>query len=366
MTNALAEALRKIVSSEPRASLPWTHEAAADEYMRVIYNIKTTARAALAAYDAAQESQSAPGFDNPITKVCLVNCGRPPVQCACLGGNPYAMPAYYAAPRDFDFGKSFAATVASFDSLPASSQLDYYRAKAKADDAAPRDAGYVAGLEAALRPFADAWPTVEASIRARGLSEDATTGWRIKAKHIRAAAAAIRALPPPAAAPDLTDPVVVHTNMLRGTIAKPTLDQIIHIYGIDALCKALAPEIVREAEAQLLAAAPRDAVSGAPERIWAVDDGAFIMAYDWPNTAGGATEYVRADLALPPPAAETAWVPPEDRPYNFECLGWIYGGWDFVFWVDDHWQTRKSNRCNPAAFSPLPPAPFPSAQEPQP
>lgn len=50
-----------------------------------------------------------------------------------------------------------------------------------------------------------------------------------------------------AAAPDLTDPNVVHVNMLRGAIAKPTIEQIIHLYGVDALCKALAPVIVREA-----------------------------------------------------------------------------------------------------------------------
>jgi hypothetical protein len=30
--------------------------------------------------------------------------------------------------------------------------------------------------------------------------------------------------------PDLTDPVVVHANMLRGTIAKPTWKQIKHLY----------------------------------------------------------------------------------------------------------------------------------------
>ena len=51
----------------------------------------------------------------------------------------------------------------------------------------------------------------------------------------------------PAVQPDLTDPVVVHANMLRGTIAKPTLDQIIHLYGVDALCRALVPAISREA-----------------------------------------------------------------------------------------------------------------------
>lgn len=30
--------------------------------------------------------------------------------------------------------------------------------------------------------------------------------------------------------PDLSDPVVVHANMLRGTIAKPTWEQIKHLY----------------------------------------------------------------------------------------------------------------------------------------
>ena len=37
----------------------------------------------------------------------------------------------------------------------------------------------------------------------------------------------------------LSDPVAVHANMLRGTIAKPTVEQIIHIYGADALRAAL-------------------------------------------------------------------------------------------------------------------------------
>ena len=46
----------------------------------------------------------------------------------------------------------------------------------------------------------------------------------------------------------LNDPITVHSNMLRGVIARPTIQQIIHLYGVDALCKALAPIIVREAE----------------------------------------------------------------------------------------------------------------------
>jgi len=45
----------------------------------------------------------------------------------------------------------------------------------------------------------------------------------------------------------LSDPNAVHINMLHGTVAKPTLDQIVHLYGVDALCKALAPLIAREA-----------------------------------------------------------------------------------------------------------------------
>lgn len=35
------------------------------------------------------------------------------------------------------------------------------------------------------------------------------------------------------------DPVAVHLNMLRGTIAKPSIENIIHLYGRDALLAAL-------------------------------------------------------------------------------------------------------------------------------
>ena len=48
------------------------------------------------------------------------------------------------------------------------------------------------------------------------------------------------ARPAPTLAEALADPVAVHANMLRGRIAKPTLDQIIHLYGADALRAALA------------------------------------------------------------------------------------------------------------------------------
>ena len=45
---------------------------------------------------------------------------------------------------------------------------------------------------------------------------------------------------------DLSSPVAVHLNMLRGTIAKPTVEQIIHLYGFDALLTALRPQIMAE------------------------------------------------------------------------------------------------------------------------
>ena len=56
----------------------------------------------------------------------------------------------------------------------------------------------------------------------------------------------VRALP--AVQPDLADPNVVHANMLRGTIAKPTLKQIKHIYGDAVQIKMTMQD---EAEAQL-------------------------------------------------------------------------------------------------------------------
>lgn len=37
----------------------------------------------------------------------------------------------------------------------------------------------------------------------------------------------------------IADPVAVHVNMLAGTIAKPSLANIIHLYGADALRDAL-------------------------------------------------------------------------------------------------------------------------------
>jgi hypothetical protein len=80
--------------------------------------------------------------------------------------------------------------------------------------------------------------------------------------NVEAARAAL-ATPAPDA-PDLTDPTVVHANMLRGTIAKPTVAQIIHLYGSAVflellykrgLCKptvAPAPDAVQEAARVLL------------------------------------------------------------------------------------------------------------------
>lgn len=36
----------------------------------------------------------------------------------------------------------------------------------------------------------------------------------------------------------LPDPVAVHLNMLRGTIAKPRMEHLIHLYGAEALRSA--------------------------------------------------------------------------------------------------------------------------------
>ena len=60
------------------------------------------------------------------------------------------------------------------------------------------------------------------------------------------------------------DPVTVHANMLRGTIAKPTVEQIIHLYGVDALTKALAHVIVREAAPDALHRSFPEAGDGRP------------------------------------------------------------------------------------------------------
>ncbi len=42
----------------------------------------------------------------------------------------------------------------------------------------------------------------------------------------------------------LADPLAVHLNMLRGSIAKPHIDHIIHLYGKEALLIALGVEVV--------------------------------------------------------------------------------------------------------------------------
>lgn len=55
--------------------------------------------------------------------------------------------------------------------------------------------------------------------------------------------------------PDLTDPVVVHANLLRGTVAMPTVEQIIHLYGVDALTSAMpAVSVGVPTEAQIASA----------------------------------------------------------------------------------------------------------------
>ncbi|WWT39560.1 hypothetical protein [Microcystis phage Mae-JY02] len=69
----------------------------------------------------------------------------------------------------------------------------------------------------------------------------------------------------------LSDPVAVHANMLRGTIAKPTVEQIIHLYG-------------REAFRPMIDAAVAKALEDA---CLAVSEHA-----DWPEDEHGRTEQV--------------------------------------------------------------------------
>lgn len=55
---------------------------------------------------------------------------------------------------------------------------------------------------------------------------------------------------------DLADPIAVHANMLRGTIAKPTVEQIIHLYGREAFQPMIDAAVAKEnARAERLEAA---------------------------------------------------------------------------------------------------------------
>jgi len=133
--------------------------------------------------------------------------------------------------------------------LVQAAQIEAAQAALAAFDAAPRNAGYVAGWIAGrdeAASIADECAKQNGPLSNRGFSDDYRRGFESAGQAI---AAAIRTLPATTQETDLTDPNAVHANMLRGAIAKPTLGQIIHIYGIGALCKALAPEIVREANA---------------------------------------------------------------------------------------------------------------------
>ena len=115
----------------------------------------------------------------------------------------------------------------------------------------------------------------------------------------------------PVAAPDLTDPVVVHANMLRGTIAKPTVEQIIHLYG-------------REAFQPMIDAAVAKALE---EACLAVSEHA-----DWPEDAHGRTEQVglfarviNAIRAITPAVTQPALEPvappdPVHRPTMTEMM----------------------------------------------
>lgn len=72
-------------------------------------------------------------------------------------------------------------------------------------------------------------------------------------------------------APDLSDPVTVHANMLRGSIAKPTVEQIVHLYGREAFQPMIDVAIAKALEKACLAVSEHA---------------------DWPEDEHGRTEQV--------------------------------------------------------------------------
>ena len=102
---------------------------------------------------------------------------------------------------------------------------------------------------------------------------------------------------PPQPAPDLTDPIVVHANMLRGTIAKPTWEQIAHLY----------PEQFTE-------------IAGAAEECATIAEG-HVGARRRPISSDISEGYDEACLDIAkairdaaPAAPQTAWQPIETAP----------------------------------------------------
>lgn len=69
----------------------------------------------------------------------------------------------------------------------------------------------------------------------------------------------------------LSDPVTVHANMLRGSIAKPTVEQIIHLYGREAFQPMIDAAMARALEKACLAVSEHA---------------------DWPEDEHGRTEQV--------------------------------------------------------------------------
>jgi hypothetical protein len=191
----------------------------------------------------------------------------------------------------------------------------------------------------------------------------------------------LAAIVPPADLALLSDPNAVHLNMLRGSIAKPTIAQIIHIYGIDALCKALAPEIVREAGEQPAPWTPPEDRRGNFECLGKVRG--FWVQVGWKQAMDDTWNWYALLDKNPLPVAPATfaplpsdvgqpapWMPPEDRPNGYECLGWIeanrsqtigVGGWEKVQWKISvlrppgyWWCPHGGEQVSPTAFAPLP------------
>nr|DAH84828.1 MAG TPA: hypothetical protein [Caudoviricetes sp.] len=60
-----------------------------------------------------------------------------------------------------------------------------------------------------------------------------------------------------------------------------------------------------------------------PEHIWAYDDGADVMAFDWDNASGGAVKYVRADVAERQLSEAVERAVKAERQGEDQWAGWV-------------------------------------------
>lgn len=104
----------------------------------------------------------------------------------------------------------------------------------------------------------------------------------------------------------LSDPDAVHLNLLRGTLARPSLEQIIHLYGAEALRAALPappdPDLrVSELEAMIASQAALIEERYADMNLVGFEDGVFtFMSPIIPLIAEAMAQTLRPDRASGP------------------------------------------------------------------